>query len=87
MANNAFACAWMLFVIFWSFWPPDAKPAPRTMNWSVVVTGAVVGFSVLYYVVWGRRGFREPVVEVEVGVGVEGAEGVEGVVSGREGRV
>lgn len=49
------------------------------MNWSVVVTGAVVGFSVVYYVVWGRRGFRGPVVEVEVeveGVAVGEAEGV-----------
>lgn len=58
------------------------------MNWSVVVTGAVVGFSVVYYVVWGRRGFRGPVVEVEVeveglgmGVGV-GVGEAEGVVSG-----
>lgn len=51
------------------------------MNWSVVVTGAVVGFSVVYYVVWGRRGFRGPVVEAEVeveglGMGVGEAEGV-----------
>lgn len=64
-------------MVFWSFWPPGAKAAARTMNWSVVVTGAVVGFSVVYYVVWGRKGFRGPVVEVEVEVGE-----AEGVVSG-----
>lgn len=50
------------------------------MNWSVVVTGAVVGFSVVYYVVWGRKGFRGPVVEVEVEV--EGVGEGEGIVSG-----
>lgn len=75
----------MLFVVFWSFWPPGAKAAARTMNWSVVVTGAVVGFSVVYYVVWGRKGFRGPVVEVEVeglGMGVGEAGEAEGVVSG-----
>lgn len=50
-------------MVFWSFWPPDARATARTMNWSVVVTGAAVGFSVVYYAVWGRRGFRGPLVE------------------------
>lgn len=34
------------------------------MNYSVLVTGFVAGFSVLYYLIWKRREYVGPVVEV-----------------------
>lgn len=40
--NNAYACVYMVFVIFWSVWPPSYKPTANTMNYSVVVTGGVL---------------------------------------------
>lgn len=34
------------------------------MNYSVVMTAGVVILSVVYYVVWARREFKGPIVEV-----------------------
>ena len=35
------------------------------MNYSVLVTGVVVGVSVVYYLIWGRKVFKGPLVDVE----------------------
>lgn len=64
VANNAFACAYLLFVFFFSFWPSYKKVEPATMNWSVLVTGTIAAVSALYYVVAARKTYRGPVVEV-----------------------
>ncbi|KAL1963334.1 hypothetical protein VTN77DRAFT_8455 [Rasamsonia byssochlamydoides] len=64
--NNAYACVYMLFVIFWSVWPPATPVSPSTMNYSVVVTGGVIIFSVFWYYVRGRREYQGPLVDREV---------------------
>ena len=61
--NNAFACAYMLFVTFWSFWPASTPTTPQDMNYSALVTGAVSVFSVVYYFIWGRKMYSGPVME------------------------
>lgn len=61
--NNAFACVYILFVLFWSFWPPSTPATPQNMNYSVLVTGAVIGFSVVYYYVWGKTQYKGPLIE------------------------
>ena len=40
--NNAYACCYMVFVIFWSVWPPATPVTAATMNYSVVVTGGII---------------------------------------------
>lgn len=47
------------------------------MNYTVLVTGAVAGFSVIYYLLWARKIYSGPVIEI-VGGGTASA----GVVSG-----
>ena len=64
--NNAFACAYMIFVIFWSFWPPATPVKPETMNYSVLMTGSVIIFSLVYYRVWGRTQYLGPLVDQEL---------------------
>lgn len=64
--NNAYACTYCLFVLFWSFWPPSYPATPSTMNYSVLMTGTVLVFSVVYYLVKGRRQYLGPLVEREV---------------------
>jgi choline transport protein len=64
VANNAFACAYLLFVFFFSFWPTYKKVEPATMNWSILVTGTIAGVSALYYVVAARKTYQGPVVEI-----------------------
>lgn len=64
IAVNAFACVYMVIIIFFSFWPPFIQPDKETMNYSVVVTGAVLIFSVIYYLLRARKVYTGPVVEV-----------------------
>ncbi|KAI0457282.1 putative GABA permease [Xylaria acuta] len=63
IANNAFSCAYLIYIFFFSFWPPFSDVTPETFNWAVLVFGTVVSFSVVYYVVWARKIYTGPVVE------------------------
>ena len=62
--NNAFACIYLIIVIFFSFWPTTWHVTPETMNYSVLVTGAVAIFSVCYYFFWNKGKYQGPVVEI-----------------------
>lgn len=64
IANNVFAICYLVVIGFFSFWPPMLDPVPDMMNYSVVVTGFVVIFSVVYYFVWARKDYNGPVVEM-----------------------
>ncbi len=64
--NNAFACLYIIFVFFWSFWPPRRPTTAENMNYSVLVTGTVIGFSVIYYYIWGKEQYKGPLIEREL---------------------
>lgn len=64
--NNAYACVYMIFVIFWSVWPPQADTNYQNMNYSIVVTGGVVIFSIVWYYIKGRKEYDGPTVDEEV---------------------
>ncbi|ETI27490.1 hypothetical protein G647_09681 [Cladophialophora carrionii CBS 160.54] len=64
--NNAYACVYMIFVIFWSVWPPVTPVDATTMNYSVVVTSGVVIFSIVWYWVRGREEYHGPTIDDEV---------------------
>lgn len=64
IANNAFACAYLAFVFFFSFWPSFKEVTPATMNWSILVTGGIALLSAVYYLVWARKTYHGPVVEI-----------------------
>ena len=61
--NNVYACLYMIFVIFWSVWPPTTPVSSSSMNYSVVVTGGIMLLSGLWYVVRGRHEYKGPLVE------------------------
>lgn len=65
--NNTFACAFMVVIWFFSFWPPAVNPDAASMNFSVLMTGGVIIFSTVYYVIWAKREYQGPVVEERVG--------------------
>ncbi|KAI0019382.1 amino acid transporter [Xylariomycetidae sp. FL0641] len=62
--NNAIACCYTAFVLFWSFWPQSNSPDPASFNWSVVVFGGVIVFSILWYLVRARSSFKGPIKEI-----------------------
>ena len=64
--NNAYACVYMIFVIFWSVWPPVTPVNSQTMNYSVVVTSGVIIFSIVWYYIRGRKEYVGPLVDDEV---------------------
>lgn len=68
--NNIYACIYILFVLFWSFWPPLTPVTAENMNYSVLMTFAVIAFSIVYYYVWGKGQYRGPLVERDAGPGV-----------------
>lgn len=64
IANNVFAICYLVVVGFFSFWPPMLDPTPDWMNYSVVVTGSLVIFSVVYYMVRAKKEYNGPIVEI-----------------------
>ena len=68
--NNTYACIYILFVLFWSFWPPLTPVTAQNMNYSSLMTFAVIAFSIVYYLIWGKRQYKGPLVERDIGSGV-----------------
>ncbi|ORY18373.1 putative GABA permease [Clohesyomyces aquaticus] len=63
-AINAYACIWMVFVLFWSSWPTVTPVTAATMNYSVFITIFVAFASGIYYLVWARRTYAGAIPEV-----------------------
>lgn len=51
-------------VVFFSFWPTERPVTAENMNYAVLVTAAIVIFSLVYYHVWAKRVYTGPVIEV-----------------------
>ncbi|KAI1777982.1 putative GABA permease [Hypoxylon cercidicola] len=64
IANNIFSCIYLLFVFFFSFWPSYREVTPQNFNWAVLVFGAVILFSLLYYMTWARKIYSGPIIEI-----------------------
>lgn len=62
-AVNLFAIGYLLIVLFFSFWPPEVPVDAANMNYSVLVTAAVLISSVAWYFAWGKREYKGPVIE------------------------
>ena len=61
--NNAFGSAFLLIVLFFSFFPTATDPTPATMNWSILLAGGIAIIALGYYFAYGRRSYKGPVVE------------------------
>ena len=61
---NLFAMVYIVIALFFSFWPQTLVVTPATMNWSSLVFGVVIIFSVGWFVVRGRKFFAGPIIEV-----------------------
>jgi choline transport protein len=61
---NAIAFVYSAQIFFWTGWPGAKDPTVETFNWSIVMFGAVFIISMVYYIVYGRKGFSGPVVLV-----------------------
>ncbi|KAK3312091.1 putative GABA permease [Apodospora peruviana] len=64
LAINIFSVLFLFFTFIMIFFPPVPQPDLETMNWSVLVYGGVVVFSLVYYVIRGRHTYLGPVAYV-----------------------
>lgn len=62
--NNVFACVYVAFTLFWSFWPQDTPTTVQNGNWSPLVFGSILIFSTVYYVTMAKHYFKGPAKEV-----------------------
>ncbi|ERF70773.1 hypothetical protein EPUS_08331 [Endocarpon pusillum Z07020] len=51
---------------FFSFWPPSPRPTAVTMNWSVAVFGGTTIFSLVFWLIYGRKVYTGPLIEIEL---------------------
>ena len=64
LVNNTFACAYLITVVFFSFWLTERRATAENMNYAVLITGAIVIISLVYYQVWAKRVYTGPVIEL-----------------------
>ena len=65
---NVVSLAYILFAFIMSFFPLASDATAETMNWSVLVWGAVVLMATVSYYVHGRHVYKGPVVYVSAGL-------------------
>ncbi|MCJ1388133.1 hypothetical protein MMC18_000978 [Xylographa bjoerkii] len=63
---NVIACAFLVLIIFWSFWPQATPTTADSMNMSVLMLGATIIFAIVWYVVQGRKTYKGPIIELEL---------------------
>ena len=61
---NIWAVVFGIIIFFFSFWPVATPVTAPHMNFSVLMTGSVVLFAMVYYVLWARKTYEGPLVEV-----------------------
>ena len=65
IAVNVFACVYEIVLIFFCMWPSELPVTADNMNYTALVTAAVMMFSMGYYYFWARRIYTGPVIEVD----------------------
>lgn len=58
--------AYSIVGIFFSFWPPISKVSAVTMNWSILVFGGVLLFSLFFWAIHGRNVYTGPILEIAI---------------------
>jgi choline transport protein len=66
VANNLFACIYLLVMWFFSFWPGSVEVTAESMNFSSVTFGGIVLFAIVWYFIRGRKAYKGPIVEVDL---------------------
>ncbi|KAI4193766.1 MAG: hypothetical protein LQ350_008157 [Teloschistes chrysophthalmus] len=61
---NTFAVGYGIIVIIFSVFPQVVNPDPAHMNYSCLVTGAIMLSAIVYYFVYAKKVYTGPVVEI-----------------------
>lgn len=58
---NGMALLFLGLAFIFLFFPATPNPNPASMNWSCLLFGFILGFSLIYYWIWGRHVYVGPV--------------------------
>ncbi|KAI7780613.1 hypothetical protein LA080_015896 [Diaporthe eres] len=58
---NGLALLFLGVAFIFLFFPAAPDPTPASMNWSCLLFGFILGFSLIYYWIWGRHVYVGPV--------------------------
>ena len=61
---NITTLVYLVFILFFSFWPPVLPATPQNMNYSSLIFGAAVIFSAVWYKIAGKKHYNGPIIEV-----------------------
>lgn len=64
--NNAFACCFVVMILFFSFWPTSLPVTIESMNYSSVIFAGALFLAVTFYFWRGRKHYVGPVIEVGI---------------------
>lgn len=59
------AIAYSILGAFFSMWPTTVKPNAESMNYCVLVFGAVMVFSLVFWLIYGRKHYKGPILEIQ----------------------
>ena len=65
LMTNGFAIIYLIIIFFFSLWPPTNHPTAATMNYSSLMFGGTMIFSVLYYFLRANKVYKGPVIQVD----------------------
>jgi hypothetical protein len=58
---NGISVLYLCVVLLFAFFPTFRSPTPELMNWNVLIYGIVVLFSLVYFIIQGRKVYVGPV--------------------------
>ena len=61
---NIASLVFLVFIFIFQFFPMGPRPTPAGMNWSILMFGATIIFSWVFYYVKGRHVYAGPVAYV-----------------------
>jgi len=64
---NIAAMCFLIPVYPFAFFPTTVNPTPQSMNWGILMYGAVIIFATVYYIIWGRHTYTPPTDEGFIG--------------------
>lgn len=59
------AMCYTVIALFFSFWPQATPTTAASMNYSILIFGAALLFSLVFWVVWGRKVYVGPIWEFD----------------------
>lgn len=65
LAINIASLVFITPILFFAFWPIATPVQPSSMNWAVLMYGAVIIWSLAYYAIWGKDSYVGPVTVVK----------------------